>query len=75
VGINLQPQVVFFLRNLGLLHELEEQGIQTSVLVYMNCHGQQILAEKSGKGLDTMSLNIVFIEEYTYPVASADYGQ
>ena len=49
VGINLQPHAVLVLRNLGLLEALEEQGIQTAEVVYMNCHGQQILTEKRGK--------------------------
>ena len=50
VGINLQPHAVLVLRNLGLLDDLEEQGIQTAEVVYLNCHGQQILTEKRGKG-------------------------
>jgi len=50
VGINLQPHAVLVLRNLGLLDALEEQGIETADLVFMNCHGQQILSEKRGKG-------------------------
>jgi 2-polyprenyl-6-methoxyphenol hydroxylase-like FAD-dependent oxidoreductase len=49
VGINLQPHAVLVLRNLGLLDALEEQGIQTSEVIYMNCHGQQILTEKRGR--------------------------
>jgi 2-polyprenyl-6-methoxyphenol hydroxylase-like FAD-dependent oxidoreductase len=49
VGINLQPHAVLVLRNLGLLDALEEQGIETADLVFMNCHGQQILSEKRGK--------------------------
>ena len=50
VGINLQPHAVLVLRNLGLLDDLEEQGIQTAEVVYLNCHGQQILTEKRRKG-------------------------
>jgi 2-polyprenyl-6-methoxyphenol hydroxylase-like FAD-dependent oxidoreductase len=50
VGINLQPHAVLVLRNLGLFDDLDEQGIQSSEVVYMNCHGQQILTEKRGKG-------------------------
>src|ERR1700685_1120246 len=49
VGINLQPHAVLVLRNLGLLDALEEQGIETADLVFMNCHGQQILAAKRGQ--------------------------
>src|SRR5277367_178736 len=50
VGINLQPHAVLVLRNLGLLDALEDQGIETAELVFMNCHGQHILSEKRGKG-------------------------
>src|ERR1700694_5603364 len=49
VGINLMPHAVLVLRNLGLLDALEEQGIQTSEVVFYNCHGQQILTEPRGK--------------------------
>ena len=50
VGINLQPHAVLVLRNLGLLDALDEQGIETAEVVFMNCHGQHILSEKRGKG-------------------------
>jgi 2-polyprenyl-6-methoxyphenol hydroxylase-like FAD-dependent oxidoreductase len=49
VGINLQPHAVLVLRNLGLLDALEAEGIQTAEVVYMNCHGQQIIQEQRGR--------------------------
>lgn len=49
VGINLQPHAVLVLRNLGFLDALEDQGIQTAEMVFLNCHGQQILTKQRGK--------------------------
>ena len=44
VGINLQPHSVLVLHQLGLSQALQETGIQTAELIYVNKFGQRDLA-------------------------------
>jgi 2-polyprenyl-6-methoxyphenol hydroxylase-like FAD-dependent oxidoreductase len=48
VGINLQPHSVLILHQLGLSQALQETGIQTAELIYVNKFGQRILQEARG---------------------------
>ena len=48
VGINVQPHAIAILHELGLAHALEETGIQTSELRYLNTFGQLIWQEPRG---------------------------
>lgn len=48
VGINLQPNAVRELCELGLADDLAATGIPTSTLAYYNKHGQRIWAEPRG---------------------------
>lgn len=48
LGINLQPNAVRELIELGLGDALEEVGIATSTLAYYNKHGQKIWSEPRG---------------------------
>ncbi|MFM9970624.1 MAG: flavin-dependent oxidoreductase [Burkholderiales bacterium] len=49
VGINLQPNAVRELTELGLGEELARTGIPTSTLAYYNKHGQRIWSEPRGR--------------------------
>lgn len=49
VGINLQPNAVRELTELGLGEELSRTGIPTSALAYYNKHGQRIWSEPRGR--------------------------
>lgn len=48
VGINVQPHAVAILHELGLARALEETGIQTAELRYVNKFGQHIWQEPRG---------------------------
>lgn len=48
VGINLQPHSVLVLHQLGLAQALQETGIQTAELIYVNKFGQRIWQEPRG---------------------------
>ena len=52
VGINLLPHAVAILDRLGLAATLEDRGIATSELVYLNRHGQRIWGEPRGRYAD-----------------------
>src|SRR5215471_12966597 len=49
VGINLQPNAVRELTELGLGEALAETAIETSTLAYYNKHGQLIWSEPRGR--------------------------
>jgi len=49
VGINLLPQAVRELEDLGLLEALEKAGIATGQLAYFSKHGKQIWSEPRGR--------------------------
>ena len=49
VGINLQPNAVRELCELGLSEQLADTAIETSTLAYFNKHGQQIWSEPRGR--------------------------
>jgi len=48
VGLNLLPHAAIILKELGLLDQLQAQGIATRELVYYTRHGQRIWAEPRG---------------------------
>jgi 5-methylphenazine-1-carboxylate 1-monooxygenase len=48
VGINLQPHSVLILHQLGLAQALQDTGIQTAELIYVNKFGQRIWQEPRG---------------------------
>ncbi len=48
VGINVQPHAIAILHELGLARALEETGIQTAELRYVNKFGQRIWEEPRG---------------------------
>jgi len=48
VGLNLLPHAAIILGELGLVDELQAQGIATRELVYYTRHGQRIWAEPRG---------------------------
>lgn len=48
VGINVQPHAIAILHELGLAQALEETGIQTAELRYLNTFGQLIWQEPRG---------------------------
>lgn len=48
MGINVQPSAVLILRNLGLLPQLQETGVETQELNFYSRHGHPILSEPRG---------------------------
>lgn len=48
VGINILPNAVRELRDLGLLGRLDQAGVRTHELFYLNRHGQQVWHELRG---------------------------
>jgi 2-polyprenyl-6-methoxyphenol hydroxylase-like FAD-dependent oxidoreductase len=48
VGINILPNAVLELRDLGLLARLDQVGVRTRELFYLNRHGQQVWHELRG---------------------------
>ena len=52
LGINLQPNAVRELIELGLGEQLAATAVETSTLAYYNKHGQQIWSEPRGRAAD-----------------------
>src|SRR4051794_34853590 len=48
VGINILPQAIAELARIGLLDRLDEVGVRTSELYYLNRFGQQVWRESRG---------------------------
>jgi len=63
VGINLLPQAVRELEDLGLLEALQKAGIETARLSYYSAHGREIWSEPRGRSAG-----------YTWPQISIHRG-